>query len=462
MNNRFRAALYVVAPLLLAAGASTARASDDATLLRVFLTDGSSLVSYGEPARVADRVVFSMPTAATPNPPLQLISLASSRVDWERTNRYAASARATHYIETQGELDYAELSSAVTKALNDVGTVADPARRLALVEDARKMLASWPQNHFNYRQADIRDMMLLLDEAIADLQAARGASRFNLSFTAYAEPPLLVEPLPPLTPKDAIEQVLLAAHLADTASERVSLLTLALGGLDRDTAALPAVWSTTTRATVQSELQTEQKIDREYQQLTQQVIMLADRRARLADVRGLERLVDRVHESDRAMGGKRAESVTALVAAVQARLDSARQLQLLRDRWALRAPVFRRYRVAIRTPLSRFAALKKSLEAIKSLAGSPPATLAAVERAVTQIVKQVTTITPPDELQTAHALLISAFHLAANAARIRREATMAADVSRAWDASSAAAGSLMLAARAETDIQTLLRPPQLQ
>ena len=40
-------------------------AADDATLLRVFLKDGTSLVSYGEPARVGDRVVFSMPTAAT-------------------------------------------------------------------------------------------------------------------------------------------------------------------------------------------------------------------------------------------------------------------------------------------------------------------------------------------------------------------------------------------------------------
>ena len=86
-----------------------AAAADDVTLLRVFLTDGTALVSYGEPARVDDRVVFSMPTAAPPNPPLHLVNLAASRVDWERTNRYAEAARAAQYINTQAASDYAAL-----------------------------------------------------------------------------------------------------------------------------------------------------------------------------------------------------------------------------------------------------------------------------------------------------------------------------------------------------------------
>ena len=34
-------------------------------MFRVFLKDGRSLVSYGEVARVGDRVVFSMPTRAS-------------------------------------------------------------------------------------------------------------------------------------------------------------------------------------------------------------------------------------------------------------------------------------------------------------------------------------------------------------------------------------------------------------
>jgi hypothetical protein len=62
-------------------------------------------------------------------------------------------------------------------------------------------------------------------------------------------------------------------------------------------------------------------------------------------------------------------------------------------------------------------------------------------------------------MAAAHALLVSAAHLAGNAARIRREATLAGDLARAWDASSAAAGALMLGARARADIQSFLRPP---
>ena len=71
-------------------------------------------------------------------------------------------------------------------------------------------------------------------------------------------------------------------------------------------------------------------------------------------------------------------------------------------------------------------------------------------------------IVPPEETAAAHALLVSATQLAGNAAQIRREATLAGDMTRAWDASSAAAGALMLGAKARTDIQTSLRLPQLR
>src|SRR6266851_3338346 len=158
-----------------------AAAADDATLLRVFLSDGTSVVSYGELARVGDRVVFSMPTSAGPNPALHLINLAASRVDWERTNRYAASARAARYLETQADDDYAAMSNQVAQALNEVATGADPTGRLEIAEKAHKLLAEWPQNHYNSRQVEVRQMLSMLDEAIADLRAASGAQRFDLS-----------------------------------------------------------------------------------------------------------------------------------------------------------------------------------------------------------------------------------------------------------------------------------------
>jgi hypothetical protein len=54
---------------------------------------------------------------------------------------------------------------------------------------------------------------------------------------------------------------------------------------------------------------------------------------------------------------------------------------------------------------------------------------------------------------------VSAAQLADGAARIRREAALSGDIARAWDASSAAAGALMLSTRAQSEIEAMLKPP---
>jgi hypothetical protein len=453
---------WLTATLLLAS-VLPAAAADVVTLLRVFLTDGTALVSYGEPARIGDRVVFSMPTAVTPDPPLQLVNLPAARVDWERTSRYTEAARAARYYETQAELDYAALSTRMTQALNQLMQTEDPGRRLAIAENARRMLASWPNDHYNYRLDEVRQMLSLLDEAIADLRAATSDGRFDLSLTVIADPPSPAERLATApSPREAIEQLLTAARLTDIASDRTALLDAALVGLDRDAAALPSDWTAATRASVRERVDAERRIDRAYQSLTKRIVALADRHARAGDVRSLTQLVDRVHANDRELGRLRPDAVTALVAGVEARLDAARRLQLARDRWALRQPDFRKYRLAIDGPLGLFATLTPSLEEIKLLAGSSPTALDTLQSAVAEILRRAGAIAPPDEFRAAHALLVSAVQMAGNAARIRYEATLAGDIARAWDASSAAAGALMLGARAREDMQTLLRPPQLR
>jgi hypothetical protein len=225
-----------------------ASAADDATLFRVFLKDGRALVSYGEVARVGERVVFSMPTSAGSTPSLRLVNIPADRVDWDRTDRYAMSARSGHYIETQAENDYTELSNQITQTLNEVGQTTDTARRLALVQQARKTLADWPQAHYNYRDGDIRQLLTMLDQAIADLRVSAGGGRFDLNLVAFSSPPPPVEPLLPApTLREAIEQTLAAAQLAESSSERVWLLTAALDELGNGDAALPTVWVTATR-----------------------------------------------------------------------------------------------------------------------------------------------------------------------------------------------------------------------
>jgi hypothetical protein len=463
-QDRRRSVLFASVALAstLALPAAAARA-DEATLLRVFLKDGTSLVSFGEPAHVGDRVVFSMPTGASPNPPLHLVNLSADRVDWDRTNRYSSSARASHYIATRAEIDYAALSNAMAEALNEVALTPEPARRLQIVEQARRTLAAWPENHYNYRLAEVRQMLSLLDEAIADLRASTGARRFDLALSASVEPLTIPEPLlAPPSPKEAIEAVLTASRVVDSSVERTSLLTTALVSLDRDKAVLPADWVTTTRAATTEVINVEMRLDRAYQSFSDSTMTVAGRRARLGDVRGLERLLGQVQARDAALGNRRPETVSALIAALEEKLDAARRLQLARDRWTMRQPEFRQYDVAMSAPIDLFGRLKPSLENIKSLAGSPPGSLALVERISAQILKLSAAIVPPEEFVAAHALLVSAVQLASQAAKVRREATLASDMARAWDASSAAAGALMLGARAQSDIQTLLQPPQLR
>ncbi|HEV3140230.1 MAG TPA: hypothetical protein VGY57_06930 [Vicinamibacterales bacterium] len=466
-QRRLGLAVAVGAAMTMTIGARAAAQtpqSDDNILLRVFLTDGRSLVSYGEPARVGGRVVFSMPSSPSSAGPLQLIDIADTRVDWVRTNRYAASAQTKRYIETQAENDYTTLSNEIARALNEVAVSRDSARRLAVVEAARRQLADWPERHFHYREGEVRQMLGLLDEAIADLQAATGTpGRYALSLSAFADASTIPEPLLPRpTLQEAIEQVLAAASLVDNPTERTSLLSAAVTAIDRDRANLPGDWADETRAETEAAIQVEQRIDRSYKTLMTRTLAVAERRARLSDVRGLERLLTTVDLRDKALGGKRPDAVAALVGAVQDRLDAVRRLRLARDRWELRAPVLAKYRVAIRAPIDLFAALTPSLDSIRSLSGSTPTSLTNAERVTKRMLKLASAIVPPEELAAAHALLVSAAQLAASATDIRREAALANDMTRAWDASSAAAGALMLGAKARTDIQSLLRPPRLQ
>src|SRR6185369_12466081 len=99
------------------------------------------------------------------------------------------------------------------------------------------------QSHFNFKVAEVRQMLGLLDEAIADLRAAAGGTHFDLSLFTVTEPPQAAEPLLPApTAQESIEGVLIAARLAESAAARTSLMDSALAGLDRDAGRMPDAW----------------------------------------------------------------------------------------------------------------------------------------------------------------------------------------------------------------------------
>jgi hypothetical protein len=164
---------------------------------------------------------------------------------------------------------------------------------------------------------------------------------------------------------------------------------------------------------------------------------------------------------DEALGRTRPDTVSAIVAVVEEQLDAARRLRLERDRWALRLPELRSYRESVGSSIQKLIRLGPALEDIKALAGSGPDALGSILKAAGDVLRVARAITPPDELREVHSLLLSATQLADAAARFRREAALTGDMSRAWEASSAAAGALMLSARARTEMQVALRLPQL-
>ena len=75
---------------------------------------------------------------------------------------------------------------------------------------------------------------------------------------------------------------------------------------------------------------------------------------------------------------------------------------------------------------------------------------------------QVPLLVVPLDLRAAHDLLIGAWQFAERALKARHEAISLGNLGTAWEASSAAAGALMLLSRAQNEIHTLLEPPQLR
>jgi len=434
----------------------------DAVLLRVFLTDGTAVVSYGEYARVGDRVVFSMPlNNSVDAPAFHLVNLPARVVDWDKTNRYADSARATHYAATAGEADYAVLTARVAQALNAIASSSD-SQRLTVALEARRELEQWPRQHYGYRSTDVRQIVGLLDEVITELRAAAGETRFDLNLVAIAEPAFPIVILPPPTIQESIAQAMTVAKMTDVPADRTSLLTMIIGVLDRNASALPPDWVRLQRREAVDAVAVEARIDRAYGNLTRRVLHAASTAAARADVVEVETLFKDVDRRDEQLGKRRPNEVAALVAAIQERLDAARRLRLVRDRWTMRQEAFTAYRRSIKGAIDEFARNRSRLEAIRRLAGPEASGLASLSTRLEISARRLAQVTPPEEVRAAHAILVSASKLAANAVDVRREAIRSGSIASAWDASAAAAGAMMLVSKARAEMDALFKLPQLR
>ena len=456
-------ALRVLLPLLLSIVLSATSAhGEETSLLRVFLVDGTTLTSFGEYARVGDRIVFSMPFGSGREgiPPLQLVSLPERHVDWARTDAYRETARAAQYAAAQGENDFALMTGDVARVLNEIALAKDPAHRLRLAEQARAQLAEWPAKHYGYRAKDVREIAALLDETIADLRAAAGGNQVDLSFVANIEPPAPVLLLPPPTRTEVIAQALSIAEMADVPADRIAMLQKTVAFIDSSAEAGLDAGLQRARDLAQRRLERELDVDRRYTGFMRTLTAQASASAARADVRGVERVIARVARLDEQFGLQRPADVRSLTATLHAHLDSARRLRLARDRWRLRLAGYRSYSRFVKSPLAQLDLMRPGLQDIKTLAGPEAVSLGRLTARATQAARELRGVIPPPDLAPIHALLQSACQMASAAVETRFKAVASGDMATAWNASSAAAGSLLLLARARGELERYLVPPR--
>lgn len=458
-SMRFLTRLALSAGLLLAVPVPAISAQ--AIAFRLFLLDGTPLVSYGEYVRLDDRVVFSTPIGGSEDDPrLHVVTLPAALVDWPRTDRYAESARARHYAVTRGEEDFQRLTDEVARVLSEIALSTDRSRALAIATSARAMLANWPGARYGYREAEVRDVIMLLDHAIGSLSGAPPGT-FELSFVATA-PSIELDPAGGLpTHREQLDQALRVASLVDRAADRVAILEAALKLLDEQ----PGVWGSAgtaaLRRSIESRLGAERAIDARYAQLSGRLLQAASRAAARARVADVEQILDRVSREDARLGRRRPETVQALHASLLAHLDAARRLRLLLDRWNIRKSLYRAYERDIGPELARLARARPGLEAIRRLEGPMPDRLVELRTDLSGGSVRLDRVAVPGDLQAAHDLLVGAWRFAERAVAARFEAAATGSLSTAWDASSAAAAALMLIARAEQQIRELLEPPAI-
>jgi len=452
--------LLIVSASVVALMPRPAAAGTDVTLFRLFLLDGSILTSYGEFARVEDRVVFSMPVGGRPEEPrIQVATLRAALVDWQRTDRYSASARYQRYAETRGEEDFRILSNEVALALNDIALSSNRQQALALAEGVRRTVAEWPRAHYGYRQSDVREIVSVLDQSISTLRAAAGATAFELSLVAMAEPPELEPVLGMPDPRQQLDEIFHVAAVTSGGAERVALLQSALALLHESGAILSD--ARVLRRSAERQIREELAIDRHYSSLSQRFMAQANRLAERAGISEIERLLTRIPKEDARLGGQRPQMVDALNGAVQGQLIAARRLRLLRDQWLLRQPTSREYQRSVNSQLLLLVNSRAALDAIRRLEGPPPDRLVTLRQQLSGGAERLQRMRTPDYLRATHELLVGAWRFAENATKARFDAIEGANAGAAWEASSAAAGALMMLSRAQQELRATLDPPRL-
>ena len=295
-----------------------------------------------------------MPTTANlENPPLHLVNLAAAQVDWPRTERYAESARAAKYYARNAEADYAALTGQVATALSGRRRHHGSAQR------------AWPSSKRREEHWPTGRGPTTTIEKSKSSRCSACSTRSSPSCGRRRQQP--VRSRVRGADRDAGPARTAPAAADAERYGRAGARGRAPCGIVGGAAVAPvgrARRHRTRRGSAAERLARrdppcrqhhrgeELETDRQYQLLTARILQLAAARANAADVRGVERLRGDVEASDRALGRKRPDAVSGLLAALEEQLNAARTMRLAHDRWALRQPDFRNYGNQMTAPLA--------------------------------------------------------------------------------------------------------------
>ena len=264
-----RARLQLLVALVIWACAVSAEAATDATLFRLFLKDGSALVSYGEYTRVDDRVVFSMPVGGSAGRPAPAGGLDFRRLGGLAAHRPLRRVGPLSALRRHaGEEDFAILNNEVARVLNDIALSTDRAERPGA--GASRPGPRWPSGRSSTTATG----------RTTSAKSSRSSTRRSPDCAPPAAPP-------PSTwrwsrrrrrcrssrcsacrrLREQLDQVLRLAAMAPNATERVALLQSALAMVQRKRCR-PGVApsSTAMRASLETRIRTDLAIDRRYAQ----------------------------------------------------------------------------------------------------------------------------------------------------------------------------------------------------
>ena len=423
---------------------------------RVFLPGGEALPTFGEWARLDDRVVFMLVIGDGDARQLQLMSLPVSAVDLERTNRYNDAVRAAHYAATRGEQEYQAITQEVGRAIDQLAGVEDKKQRLGMAEVARSRLLAWTRHSYNYRANDVRELTALFDEVIADLKTAAGQSA--VSFELQSSPaPAEYEPTQPAPSLRASVQLALAASLAaDVLEDRIAVLRAAQLALGADAEAADL------RAAVVSALEVEQTASAAYAKLVATLTARAELAMRRGDVVSIEALIDGLSARDESLGRRRPTAVRELRETLLASLIRAREHRLALDHYKFVRAALLDYERRVRPVLLGLERHGAVLRQVRRQASVDVKRLDDGIRTLSAMLSDLEKISAPEEVAPVHAMLASALQMAREACRQRRLAVITSKMSHAQDASAAAAGALLLTDQARQTLVQRLSPPAIQ